>query len=57
MPGLGAHSRVAGIAGHGSVARSRGWLIGQLSVEAPGHIPGTQPPISDAAVNLQGRLI
>ena len=57
MPGLGAHGRVAGIAGHGSVARSRGWLIGQLSVEAPGHIPGTQPPISDAAVNLQGRLI
>ena len=36
---VGAHGWVAGIASHGSVLLSRGWLI---TVEAPGH-PGHPP--------------
>ena len=35
----GAHGWVAGIASHGSILLSRGWLI---TVEAPGH-PGHPP--------------
>ena len=44
----GAHGWVAGIASHGSVLLSRGWLI-TVHVEAPGH-PG-HPPQLDAVVN------
>ena len=36
---VGAHDWVAGIASHGSVLLSRGWLV---TVEAPGH-PGHPP--------------
>ena len=36
---VGAHGWVAGIASHGSILVSRGWLI---TVEAPGH-PGHPP--------------
>ena len=46
---VGAHGWVAGIASHGSVLLSRGWLI---TVEAPGH-PGDPPSTQlDAVVNL-----
>ena len=41
-PCMGAHGWVAGIASHGSLLLSRGWLI---TVEAPGH-PGTHLPLS-----------
>ena len=45
---MGAHGWVAGIASHGSVSLSRGWLI---SVEAPRH-PGHLSSIQlDAVVN------
>ena len=45
---VGAHGWVAGIASHGSVLLSRGWLI---TVEAPGH-PGHPPSTQlDAVVN------
>ena len=47
--GVGAHGWVAGIASHGSVSLSRGWLI---SVEAPrhrGHLSSIQ---LDAVVNF-----
>ena len=47
---MGAHGWVAGIASHGSISLSRGWLI---SVEAPrhhGHLSSIQ---IDAVVNLQ----
>ena len=45
---VGAHGWVAGIASHGSVLLSRGWLI---TVEAPGH-PGDPPSTQfDAVVN------
>ena len=46
---VGAHGWVAGIASHGSILLSRGWLI---TVEAPGHLghpPSTQ---LDAVVKL-----
>ena len=47
---MGAHGWVAGIASHGSVSLSRGWLI---SVEAPRH-PGHLSSIQlDAVVNLE----
>ena len=47
---MGAHGWVAGIASHGSVSLSRGWLI---SVEAPRH-PGHPSSIQlDAVVNRQ----
>jgi len=48
-PFVGAHRWVAGIASHGSVSLSRGWLI---TVEAPGH-PG-HPPFTqlDAVVKI-----
>ena len=42
-PCVGAHCWVVGIAGHGSVFLSRGWL---MTVEAPGRIPGTHFPLS-----------
>ena len=46
---MGAHGWVAGIASHGSVSLSRGWLI---SVEAPRH-PGHLSSIQlDAVVNV-----
>ena len=46
---MGAHGWVAGIASHGSVSLSRGWLI---SVEAPRH-PGHLSSIQlDAVVNI-----
>ena len=46
---VGAHGWVAGIASHGSVLLSRGWLI---TVEVPGH-PGHPPSTQlDAVVNL-----
>ena len=46
---MGAHGWVAGIASHGSVLLSRGWLI---TVEAPGH--PRHPPSTqlDAVVNF-----
>ena len=47
---VGAHGWVAGIASHGSILLSRGWLI---TVEAPGH-PGHPPSTQlDAVVNNQ----
>ena len=46
---VGAHGWDVGIASHGSVLLSRGWLI---TVEAPGH-PGHSPSTQlDAVVNL-----
>ena len=46
---MGAHGWVEGIASHGSVSLSRGWLI---SVEAPRH-PGHLSSIQlDAVVNM-----
>ena len=49
---MGAHGWAAGIASHGSVSLSRGWLI---SVEAPRH-PGHLSSIQlDAVVNSQFR--
>ena len=50
---MGAHGWVAGIASHGSVSLSRGWLI---SVEAPRH-PGHLSSIQlDAAVKIDFTL-
>ena len=51
---MGAHGWVAGIASHGSVSLSRGWLI---SVEAPRH-PGHLSFIQlDAVVNFKIHVI
>ena len=46
---MGAHGWVAGIAGHGSVLLSRGWLI---TVEAPGHPRHPTSTQLDAVVNV-----
>ena len=32
------------------LSQGAGWLAGWPPVEAPGHIPGIQPPFSDAVV-------
>ena len=46
---MGAHDWAAGIASHGSVLLSKGWLI---TVKAPGH-PGHPPSTHlDAVVNI-----
>ena len=46
---MGAHGWVAGIASHGSVSLSRGWLI---SVEAPRHPRHLSSIQLDAVVNM-----
>ena len=46
---MGAHGWVAGIASHGSVSLSRGWLI---SVEAPRHPRHLSSIQLDAVVNF-----
>jgi len=48
---VGAHGWVAGIASHGSVLLSRGWLV---TVEAPGH-PG-HPPYTQLDAVVKCRL-
>ena len=45
---VGAHGWAAGIASHGSVLLSRGWLITEEASGHPGHPPSTQ---LDAVVN------
>ena len=46
---MGAHRWVAGIASHGSVSLSRGWLI---TVEAPGHPGHPSSTQFDAVVKI-----
>ena len=45
---MGAHGWVAGIASHGSVSLSRGWLISVEAPRQPGHLSSIQ---LDAVVN------
>ena len=45
---MGAHGWVAGIASHGSVSLSRGWLISVEATRHPGHLSSIQ---LDAVVN------
>jgi len=40
--GVGAHGWVAGIASHGSVSLSRGWLISVEAPRHPGHLSSIQ---------------
>ena len=51
---VGAHGWVAGIASHGSVSLSRGWLI---SVEAPRHPRHLSSIQLDAVVNMLNSLL
>ena len=46
---MGAHGWVAGIASHGSVSLSRGWLISVEAPRHPGHLSSKQ---LDAVVNV-----
>ena len=39
---MGAHGWVAGIASHGSVSLSRGWLISVEAPRHPGHLSSIQ---------------
>ena len=50
---MGAHGWVAGIASHGSVSLSRGWLISVEAPRQPGHLSSIQ---LDAVVNLHFRV-
>lgn len=50
MPCMGADGWVVGMASHGNGIRSRSWLVGLQW--KPLDITGTQPPLSDAVVNL-----
>ena len=54
---MGAHGYAAGIAGHGSFTQSKG-LDGWPPVEAPGHIPSTQPLFNrDTVVNNRSAYV
>ena len=50
---MGAHGWVAGIASHGSVSLSRGWLISVEAPRNPGHLSSIQ---LDAVVNTRTKI-